>query len=209
MDGNKVATIEPGKNKGINIVTWDYSMKAPKVAKGKTFSFSAFTAPRAPAGRYKAVITKGKDVFEHEFVIEDDPKIGLTKEQYALKHSTTTKIYNMTEELAYMVYQLDAYHDSLKVSNKKLAEDLNALKETLVVTTGDNYVGAAEPQLREKMADLYSKVAISYDVPSQAELDNLTAIEKRFEAAKRDFDKLMKKVKSPIQVMTFEEFIAS
>ncbi|MCH2216372.1 MAG: hypothetical protein MK086_14495, partial [Flavobacteriales bacterium] len=150
---------------------------------------------------------KGKATYEHVFTVENDPKIGLTDEQYALKHSTTMKVYDMTEELAYMVYQLDTYHDSLMVSNKKMANELNELKKTLVVTTGDNYVGAAEPQLREKMADLYSKLAGSYDVPSQAEMDNLAAIEARFENAKKDFEKLTKKIKVKPSTMSFDEFI--
>jgi len=209
LEGNKITTIGPGKKKGINTVSWNYTTKNPKVAKGKTFSFGGATAPQVPAGQYKAVITKGKDVFEHVFTVENDPKVGLSDEDYALKHSTTMKLYDMTEELAYMVYRLDAYHDSLKVSNDKLASKLNDLKKTLVVTSGDNYVGAAEPQLREKMVDLYSKVANSYDVPSRAELDNLAAIEQRFEAAKEDFEKLEKKLKEKPTLMTFEEFLES
>lgn len=209
MEGNKIVPIGPGKNKGINTVYWGYNMKSPKIAKGKTFSFSGFSAPQVTAGQYKAVITKGKKVYEHVFTVENDPKIGLSEKQYALKHATTMKVYDMTQDLAYMVYQLDAYHDSLMVSNKKLANQFNELKKTLVVTTGDNYVGAAEPQLREKMADLYSKVASSYDVPSQAELDNLAAIEKRFETAKNSFEKLKKKMKTVPTIMTFQEFIDS
>jgi cell fate regulator YaaT (PSP1 superfamily) len=71
-------------------------------------------------------------------------------------------------------------------------------------------VGAAEPQLREKMVDLYAKIADSYDVPSQAELENLAAIEKRFEEAKKDFAKLQKKMKSEeLELMSFEEFVES
>lgn len=210
MDGNKIVAIGPGKNKGINTVSWFYSMKSPKVAKGKTFSFSGFTSPRVPAGQYKAVITKGKQVYEHVFTVENDPKIGLSKEQYAMKHETTMKVYDMTQGLAYLVYQLDAYHDSILPTNKKLANKLNKLKETLVVTSGDNYVGAAEPQLREKMADLYSKLAGSYEIPSQAELDNLKVIEKRYEEALKDFEKLKKKVKKPLTTLkSFDEFIDS
>ena len=210
MEGNKIVAIDPGKNKGVNTVTWGYNMKTPKIAKGKTFSFSGFTAPQVPAGQYKAVITKGKVSYEHVFTVENDPKIGLSKEQYAQKHATTMKVYDMTQDLAYMVYQIDAIHDSLATSNEKLAAEFNALKETLVVTTGDNYVGQAEPQLREKMADLYSKIAGSYDVPSQAEMDNLSAIEKRFDTAKSRFEKLMKKAKSSMPTLkTFEEFINS
>ena len=209
MDGNTIVPIGAGKNKGINTVSWNYTMKNPKVAKGKTFSFGGFTSPQVPAGQYKAVITKGKDVFEHVFTVQNDPKVGLSEEQHALKHKTTMKVYDMTQELAYMVYQVDAYHDSLKSSNEKLAAEFNTLKETLVVTSGDNYVGAAEPQLREKMADLYAKVASSYDVPSQAELDNLTAIENRFEKSKAEFEKLKEQMEEVPTLMSYEEFLDS
>ena len=118
------------------------------------------------------------------------------------------KMYDMTQELAYMVYELDALYEATKDSNKKVAKGLNDLKETLVVTTGDNYVGAAEPQLREKMAGLYSKVAGSYDKPSASELASLKVIEKRFMDAKETFAKLKKKSKvDDLELQSYEEFI--
>ena len=95
----------------------------------------------------------------------------------------------MTQELAYLVYKLDTMLESAS-TNSKLKLALNSLKETMVVTTGDNYVGTAEPQLREKMADLYSKVATSYDKPSNNELENLKTVETRFNKAKEDLAKL-------------------
>ena len=52
-------------------------------------------------------------------------------------------LYDMTQELAYIVYELDALLELEK--NKRLKSKLEDLKETLVITTGDNYVGAAEP----------------------------------------------------------------
>ncbi|MBT8274240.1 MAG: hypothetical protein KJO77_10565 [Bacteroidia bacterium] len=208
MDGNKIVSISPGKSKGINIVNWNYTIKQPKVAKGKTFSFGGFTSPRVQAGTYKAVLTKGKDTFEHTFEVVNDKKTGLSDTAISMKHETTMKMYNMTQDLAYMVYELDAIYESVKDSNKKLASSLNDLKETLVVTTGDNYVGAAEPQLREKMADLYSKIAGSYDKPSAAELESLAVIEDRFNAAKEQFAKLKKKAKvDDLELKTFDDFV--
>ena len=116
----------------------------------------------------------------------------------------------MTEELAYLVYRLDAYCKGMGSSQKRLLKKLKALKETLVITSGDNYVGSAEPQLREKIADLYAKLASSYDVPSQAEMDNLAALEKRFERAKTDFEKLEGKIKSSsVELKSFEDFLDS
>jgi len=210
MAGERITTLEPGKSKGINIVNWGYMRRIPKVAKGKTFSFGGFTAPRVPAGTYKAVITKGRDTFEHTFEVQDDPRSGLSEAQRKQKHETTMELYDMTQELAYLVYQVDAYiGQAEKTNDKRELAKLNELKESLVITTGDNYVGAAEQQLREKMADLYSKVASSYDVPSAADMANLELIRNRFETAKSDFDRLKPKVKGgeTLELVSFEQFL--
>ncbi|NHF59844.1 hypothetical protein FK220_010870 [Flavobacteriaceae bacterium TP-CH-4] len=212
MEGNKIVELGPGKSKGINIVNWNYTRKQPKVAKGKTFSFGGFTSPQVPAGTYKVVMTKGKDTYEHTFDLVYDSKSLLNETDRKLKNETTMKLYDMTEKLAYLVYELDEMiAKSEEANDTKTAKKLNALKETLVITTGDNYVGAAEPQLREKMADLFSKLANSYDKPSSTELQNLAVIEKRFETAKNDFEKLKKKFKhsDALAVKSFEEFLES
>jgi len=209
LDGNKLTTLGPGKAKGINIVNWGFKTRQPKTAKGKTFSFGAFTSPTVKAGTYKAVLKKGKETYEHEFEVVYDQRTGLSQADRDSKYDTTMKLFHMTEELAFMVYELDAIIEATKGKNKKLSAKLNDLKESLVITTGDNYVGSAEPQLREKMADLYSKVAESYDKPSAAEFDNLTVIEKRFDKAKVDFDKLKGKARvKDLELKTYEEFLA-
>lgn len=206
MDGNKLATLGPGKSKGINIVNWNYTIKQPKVAKGKTFSFGGFTSPRVEAGNYKAVITKGKQTFEHTFEVAYDKDNKMSAADRKTKYNTTMKMYDMTQELAYMVYELDALIEATPKAKVKTA--LNNLKETLVITTGDNYVGSAEPQLREKMSDLYAKIAGSYDKPSNNEMQSLQVIEERFNKAKADFAKLKKKAKvDDLQLKSFEEFI--
>ena len=150
---------------------------------------------------------KGKDTYEQNIEVIYDPKSNLSIEDREFKHKTTMKMYDMTQELAYMVYELDAILE--KAENKKVVSTLTDLKQSLVITTGDNYVGSAEPQLREKMADLYSKIAGSYDKPYAAELENLSIIEERFTRAKKDYAKIKKKVKflEELKLKTFEEFV--
>jgi len=208
MEGRKIADLTPGKSKGINIVNWSFTIKQPKVATGKTFSFGGFTAPRVTAGKYKAVITKGRATYKHIFEVVYDKHSGLTAKEHAFKHQITMKMYDMTQDLAYLVYKLDTMVKALPSKKAKLKAKFNNLKKTLVVTTGDNYVGTAEPQLREKMADLYSKIAGSYDKPSNAELVNLKVIEERFNKAKADFAKLEKKAKlKDLKFKSFKEFV--
>ena len=208
LDGNVISKLGAGKSKGINIVKWNYTIKQPKIAKGKTFSFGGFTSPRVAAGRYKAVIKKGKDVFENEFNVIYDDASGLSSEDRNLQHQTIMKLYNMTQELAYLVYQLDVILLDENTDSKTKSK-LNELKETLVITTGDNYVGAAKRQLREKMADLYSKIASGYDKPSPTELENLHLVQDMFKTAFKTFDKLKKKVKvEDLNLKSYEDFIS-
>ncbi|NJB69820.1 photosystem II stability/assembly factor-like uncharacterized protein [Saonia flava] len=212
MLGNVISEMGPGKSKGINIVNWNYSRKQPKMAKGKTFSFSGFTTPQVPAGTYKAVLTKGKETYEHTFELIYDKDSPLNEADRKLKNETIMLLYDMTQELAYLVYELDEMIAKAEADkNSKMETKLNNLKETLVITTGDNYVGSAEPQLREKIGNLYSKLVLSYDKPSPTELDNLAIVMERFEEAKTEFSKLKKKFKSSegIAVKTYQEFLES
>ena len=208
MNGNLLTKLGAGKSKGINIVNWNYTIKQPKIAKGKTFSFGGFTSPRVAAGKYKAVIKKGRDTYEKVFNVEYDKKTGLNTNERKMQYEIVMKMYNMVQDLAFLVYELDAIAKDENTS-KKTVDKLNELKETLVITTGDNYVGAAKKQLREKMADLYSKIASSYDKPSDNELDNLSLIEGEFNRAKTKFNKLKKKVKiEDLSLKSFDEFIS-
>ena len=205
--GEVVSKLSPGKSKGINIVNWSGNIRQPKVAKGKTLAFGGFATPRVEAGSYTAVITKGRNVYEHSFEIVYDERSGLTLADRKMKHDIMSKMYKMTEELAYMVYQIDAFIEAPETKSK-LKSKLNELKKTLVITTGDNYVGSAEPELREKLADLFSKIVGSYDKPSNSELEFLSIVENRYSKARKDFDNISKKIKfkEALQLKTFEEF---
>ena len=207
MEGNKVTTLNPGKTKGINTVEWNYNMRTPKIAKGKTLSFGGFTSPTVPAGKYKVVIKKGRDTFEKTIDVTYKNNAGLNEDDRKFKHETVMKLFNMTEELAYMVYVIDELILN-ENTNESTRSELNELKKSLVITTGDNYVGAAKKQLREKMSDLYSKVASSYDKPSANELENLALIEKEMKSANKRYSKILKKVNSTlIPEKSFEDFI--
>lgn len=229
-DGNKVTDLIPGKSKGINQVTWNYTIRQPKMAKGKTFTFGGFTSPTVLPGTYEVVITKGKNTFKQDLVLVKDENSSLSDADVLFKYETTMDLYKKAEDLAYMVYQIDehvAFAQETAKKDKSLAKAANAyakslteLKETLVITTGDNYVDSAEPQLREKLAEIYSKVASSYLKPTKTELDykkmiddDFAEAQKKFEAIKnkegKKFESLLAKneVAFP-ELKTYEAFLA-
>ena len=124
-----------------------------------------------------------------------------------LKYDTTMKLYNLSEELAYIVYTIDEILSSDKFK-KGIKNKLQTLKESLVITTGDNYVGTAENELREDLLDLYSKLASSYDKPSRNDLDNLGIVEDEYYSLKSEYDKIIKRVDlSQIELLSKSDFI--
>ena len=91
------------------------------------------------------------------------------KEQEAL----TQTMFAMVEDLAFLVYEIGQIQAKAKEvidmggkpakQAQKTWDALEALRTDLVVTTGDNYVASAEPELRERMGELYSNIATNYD----------------------------------------------
>jgi hypothetical protein len=227
--GQKVREIIPGKSKGINIVEWDYAGKTPKIAKGQTISREGATPTQVPAGKYKIVVQKGSETYTQDWDISYDPQSAISAQDRKFKEQTVQKIFDLTQSLAYLVYELD---ESISATNAVLAKnatlsktiapmltEFNKLKETLVVTTGDNYVAAGEPQLRENIAGLYNKLATGLYKASANELENLKQLEARFNTAQSDFQKLKDKnmvklnaalIKNGLSAVTikpFEEFL--
>jgi photosystem II stability/assembly factor-like uncharacterized protein len=224
-----ITTIAPGKQKGINVVEWGYNSMAPKVASGKTVDGAAMFSPRVASGKYKVVITKGSEKFETWIELKYPEKTIFTLEERKVQQETTRTLYNMTEELAYMVYEIDellAHTDkvikenaSLKKQAVKLNTDLNKLKDVLVITKGDNYVGAGEKQLREKIGDLYSTIGSYYGAPSLSQLETLKMLQTKLNEGKTAFkaiqDQQVGKYKAAtekagikfIELKSFEEFV--
>ena len=226
--GKKVGDLVPGKVKGINIVDWNFRLEAPKVASGKTLSFGALTTPRLPEGTYTVRLTKGPTSYETPVTLQPDPKTIHSVADRQAQFATVMKLYDMTEQLGYTVDQLDALRKTTEealardVKYKKLADpllkDLDGLKETLVIMKSDNYVNTAEPQLREKIANLLSEVAGYYGRPSGGQLASLSVLEAKlaeklaqFETIKANrykaFTDRLTKDKQPIGTLrTFEEY---
>jgi hypothetical protein len=124
-----------------------------------------------------------------------------------LKYDTTMMLYNLSEELAYTVYTIDEILSSDNFK-KGIKNKLQTLKESLVITTGDNYVGAAENELREDLLDLFSKISDSYDKPSQNDMDNLNLVVDEYNNLKSEFDKIIKKVDlSKLELLSFQEYL--
>jgi len=141
---------------------------------------------------------------------EYDEQIQIPEADRKQKQKIVSELYDMIESLAYAVFQVDAYMAYASTSKKrKLETKLTELKESMVITTGDNYVGAAEPQLREKMTTLFQKVENNYGAPTANELENLETIHKYNAEVMQSLKELKKKYKleNKVPLKSFEVFL--
>jgi hypothetical protein len=70
----------------------------------------------------------------------------------------------------------------------------------MVVTTGDNYVGTAEPELREKISSLYGVTASYAGKPSQAQLANLRELQTQLATVASDMQAVIADTEKAIQM---------
>ena len=201
--GKKITDLPPGKAKGINQVSWNYRYKMPKVAKAKTFAVGGLTAPTVPPGSYTIKITKGKKVYESELELIAAPESIHSEADRKAQHEAAMQLYAMNEDLAYLVDQIDKIQSGAEMitkqePSKKLMKkltpfisELTALNESIVVTTGDNYVGQAEPKLREKLSSLFGEVADFAGRPSNAQMENFKLLAGQLKDAQSKMDGLM------------------
>ena len=85
---------------------------------------------------------------------------------------------------------------------------LQTLKESLVITTGDNYVGMAKNELREDLLDLFSKISASYDKPSQNDMENLNLVVDEYDNLKSEYDKIIRKLDvNQLELLSLDNFL--
>jgi len=228
-DGNFVASLSPRKTKGLNLVYWNFNGSAPKTASGKTFSQGGMFAPRVPAGTYTVVIEKGKKTFETTIDVAYPKKSVFTLAERKRQESTTKELFDLNEELAYMVYELETWtkhaqklaeeQPKLAKVGGKLVAAMEDLRTDLVITTGDNYVGRAENQLREDLGEISSTIGSNFGPPTDSQLEGVALIKERMQEARDRMADIqsgeLKKYKSQLDKLelkapkldTFEEYV--
>ena len=199
-DGNFVSNLTPGKKKGINIVNWSFYGMGPRIAKGKSFARGGMTPPRVPAGEYTIVVKKGKESYQTKIQVEYTKNSIFSLAERKQQFEVSKMLFGLNEELAYMVYVMDEFivhsektskeNSKMKKTGLKLTKELNDLKKVLVITSGDNYVGTVENQLREKMSNVYGAITGYYGAPTKTQMQNIALIEGEMNSARKNFSSI-------------------
>lgn len=202
-DDKLIISLPASKRKGINRASWNLRVKPPRVAKGVKADFAGFVGPYAGEGAYKFKIVVNDKTIEKTIDLKYDPKARIPVEDKKLQRDATMKIFSMHEDLAFLSEKIRAIGDTAykradALNNKEFNEQLKAwnkkseeLLQTLAASVaGTNITG--EEKIREKLSELYWKVASSLSRPTDSQMDRIKGLQKEIDDASAKADALFK-----------------
>lgn len=205
LDDNLISTLPASKRKGLNRVHWSARRKPPKTPPATTLVFQPFSflGPLAPFGEYKVKLIKGKKTYETRISLGGDPRATHTAEDRALQQEKAQVLYDDLADLTYVVEAVNDLRDQARARAgelggrdrtarelKSLADDLAALRGTLVATSAAGRLSGQE-RLREKLVYLYGAINGYAGRPSQSQLDQIGVLQDELAAARGRFDGLV------------------
>jgi photosystem II stability/assembly factor-like uncharacterized protein len=199
QEGELIATLPAGKQRGMNRVDWPMRLEPPKMPPATVLSM-VFQGPRVPEGRYTYRLTKGKETFEGELELIPDPRGDYSAEDRALQQKTALALYAALEDLTYTVDALIDLRGQVEAGAEALSgaparkleafkEEIEAFRGTLVSTSEAGWLSGDE-QLREQLADVFGGVATFDGRPTESQLARAAMLGERVQAAEARFTEL-------------------
>lgn len=187
-EGKLVQSIPGTKRKGINVVYWNMRGTPPKVASGGTKpDFSGLIAPMVLPGDYSIKIKVGDKTYDSQMQLVADNNPGYTMEDRKVQYETAMELYNMHQELAALVDDINARQQTLKASVDKVkspkvkkliqeySDKLEALRGSLIPTKQKS-IFADEKRLREDISDVYQAVCNQEVRPSNLQMERINGL---------------------------------
>lgn len=229
--GKVVQTLPAGPRQGLNRVIWTMRLPAPKSAAAPGLGARALVGPPVPEGRYTVRVTKGEDVATGTIDVGADPLMPHLPADRQRRLALLMRLYDMQARLAYLgdasadlrtqararasALAGGAGREGLIEAAESLSADLDRLHAGLVDSGGA--LAASNPQLREKVIDVYGAVLSYGGAPTTSQVEYAAVLEAELKKAATEFDRLsttrlaelntqlQAAAQKPLRLMTREE----
>ncbi|MEI6410181.1 MAG: glycosyl hydrolase [Bacteroidota bacterium] len=185
--GQVLLTIPGTKRKGINVARWDMRLKAPKAAKGVMVQgemgvFAMAIGPMTLPGHYKVRLNTPSGTDERPLELLPDPLLPLG--DYAKRREISQTLFNMVEDLGFLVAKVQALKDStdaraglakgkkLKTDLTQYATELESFRKTLTETVESSGI-TGEEKMRVLIGRLYVTTEVSEYLPTGSTLKRM------------------------------------
>ena len=203
--GKLVDTLPPNSRRGISRVEWPMRLKAPHVPPAATAAFEAAQGPRVMPGTYTVKMTRGKETYSTQLVLELDPRAKFTVEDRKLEFDAAMRLHRLLGEMSFDVDRINGVHDALMERDAKLKGDaafskriqelagkVEALRKKIVATKEGGAV-TGEERIREKTTQLYGAILNYEGRPTDYQTARINSLKKEMEDVAGEFDAIVTK----------------
>jgi hypothetical protein len=206
-DGKLVTTLDGGKRRGLNRVSWPMRARAPKVAPaaGIIPNFNAFVGPRVPPGTFTVKMIRGKETLTTTLAVVPDARTNYSAEDRAMQQETVWKLYALLERLTTTVESVTSVRDQARARSAALPPSdalrkrLDALADAMetqrkgLVASQQGEGISGEEKLREEIGMLYGNVNGYDGRPTRSQLDRMGVLSAQLDAAYAQFEGVLAK----------------
>ena len=203
--GKPVDTLPPNSRRGISRAEWPMRLKAPHVPPAATAAFEAAQGPRVMPGTYTVKMTRGKETYTTQLVLELDPRAKFTMEDRRLEFDAAMRAYRLLGEMSFDVDRINGVHDALMERGAKLKGDpvfskrlqelggkVEAMRKKIVATTEGGAI-TGEERIREKTTQLYGAILNYEGRPTDYQTARIDSLKKELEDVAGEFDAFVTK----------------
>ena len=198
--GKLVDTLPPNSRRGISRVEWPMRLKAPHVPPAATAAFEAAQGPRVMPGTYTVKMTRGKETYSTQLVLELDPRAKFTVEDRKQEFDAAMRLHRLLGEMSFDVDRINGVHDALTERDAKLkgeaafskriqelAGKVEALRKKIVATKEGGAV-TGEERIREKTTQLYGAILSYEGRPTDYQAARIDSLKKELGDVAGEFD---------------------
>ena len=198
--GQLVDTLPPNGRRGISRVEWPMRLKAPHVPPAATAAFEANQGPRVLPGTYTVKMTRGKQTYTTQLVLELDPRAKFSMEDRRLEFDAAMRAYRLLGEMSFQVDRINGVHDALMERGTKLKGDptfskrlqelagkVEAMRKKIVATTEGGAI-TGEERIREKTTQLYGAILNYEGRPTDYQVARIDSLKKELDEVAGEFD---------------------
>ncbi len=203
--GKLVDTLPPNSRRGISRVEWPMRLKAPHVPPAATAAFEAAEGPRVLPGTYTVKMTRGKETYSTQLVVELDPRAKFTIEDRKLEFDAAMRLHRLLGEMSFGVDRINGVHNALVERGAKLKGDavfsrrmqefagkVEAMRKKIVATTEGGAI-TGEERIREKTTQLYGAILYYEGRPADYQVARIDSLKKELDDVVREFDAFVTK----------------
>ena len=192
--GEVISSIPASKRKGINLMSWNMSTKAPRVAISQNTGGGNYGYSVLP-GTYTVRVRKNGQEYKGSITIHSAKRSIHTPQDRQVQNQVARRLWSMIDDLAYTAEQTTSLRDSLKLRMRTIIDDsekkylseavshLDSL-HTQMIAEKSTMFADSEDKLREKLAGIYGTINQYAGKPSAEQIKRIDNLDKDVQSLK-------------------------